>query len=86
MGLIKVYENRLDVDLRHPMPSILWVAMATQEGEDGKEAGWYNGLAWDLFVDEAGRDQEVATEMAKEVIAESHGTVQGGSRLYAGFL
>lgn len=71
MGLIKVYENRLGVDLRHPMPSILWVAMATQEGEDGKEAGWYNGLAWDLFVDEAGRDQEVATEMAKEVIAES---------------
>lgn len=53
------------------MPSILWVAMATQEGEDGKEAGWYNGLAWDLFVDEAGRDQEVATEMAKAVIAES---------------
>ncbi len=71
MGLIKVYENRLGVDLTHPMPSILWVAMATQEGEDGKEAGWYNGLAWDLFVDEAGRDQEVATEMAKEVIAES---------------
>lgn len=55
MGLIKVYENRLGVDLRHPMPSILWMAMATQEGEDGKEAGWYNGLAWDLFVDEAGR-------------------------------
>ncbi len=71
MGLIKVYENRLGVDLQHPMPSILWVAMATQEGEDGKEAGWYNGLAWDLFVDECGRDQELAIERSKEVIAES---------------
>lgn len=71
MGLVKYYEGRLGVDLTHPMPSILWVAMATQEGEDGKEAGWYNGLAWDLFVDECGRDQELATERSKEVIAES---------------
>lgn len=69
-ALVKVYESRLGVELDKAMPSILWVAMGLHEGEE-KEAGWYNGLAWDVFVDEAGRDQELATEIAKEDIAVS---------------
>lgn len=69
--LVKSYEQKLGVKLDEAMPSVLWVAMSTQEGEAGKEAGWYNGLAWDLFVDEAGRDQEKAKELAYEVIEES---------------
>ena len=70
-ALIHTYEQKLDTDLSHGMPSILWVAMSTREGGDGKEAGWYNGIAWDLFVDEAGRDHDKAKELAYGVLEES---------------
>ena len=70
-GLIKLYEYRFDLELENAMPSIMWIAMGTREGSDGRGAGWYNELSWDLFVDEAKGDQEKASGMAKEVIEES---------------
>ena len=71
MGMIQFYEARLNTDLQHPMPSVMWIAMGTQEGKDGREAGWNNGFAWETFVDETGRNQELSTRKAKEVIEES---------------
>ena len=71
MILIYTYEQRLNTDLSQGMPSILWVAMGMREGIEGKEAGWYNELAWNLFVDNAQRDQEKAKELAYEAIEES---------------
>lgn len=70
-GLVKLYEYRFGLELENAMPSIMWIAMGTREGSDGRGAGWYNELSWDLFVDEAEGDQKKASGMAKEVIEES---------------
>ena len=72
--LLRVYEERLNISLDEGMPTILWVAMGLQEGgSDGleREAGWYNGFAWDVFVDETNRDQQLSKERASEAISES---------------
>ena len=69
--LVQTYEQKLDTDLSHGMPSILWITMGTREGIEGKEAGWFNNIAWKLFVDEAGRDHEKAKELAYGVLEES---------------
>ena len=70
-ALVKVYEQRLGIELNQGMPAILWIAMGTQEGEGGKEAGWYNNLfSWNIFVEETGRDREETVERAKELLAD----------------
>lgn len=72
--LLHTYEERLNLSLHDGMPSILWVAMGLQEGgvdDFEREAGWYNGFAWDVYVDESGRDQELSKERAREAIKES---------------
>ena len=48
--------------------------MGLQEGgSDGieREAGWYNGFAYDVFVDECGRDQEQSKQIGMEAVMES---------------
>ena len=68
-ALVKVYEQRIGIDLGQGMPTILWVAMGTQEGENGKEAGWYNHLySWDIFVEETDLDQEESVRRAEEIL------------------
>ena len=73
-ALLKTYEQRLGFSLEKGMPTILWVAMGLQEGGgEGmeREAGWYNGFAYDVFVDECGRDQEASKKIGYQAIAES---------------
>lgn len=69
-AVVKVYEQKLDMNLDKGMPALLWIAMGTQEGENGKEAGWYNSLSWEIFVDETGKDRKEASSLAKEVLSE----------------
>lgn len=71
--LIRVYEERLGFSLHEGMPSVLWVAMGLQEGgtREQQEAGWYGGLAWDVFVDETGKNQEISTQIAYKEIQNS---------------
>ena len=73
-ALDKFYEQRLGFSLENGMPTVLWVAMGLQEGgSDGieREAGWYNGFAYDVFVDECGRDQEQSKQIGMEAVMES---------------
>ena len=73
-ALDKFYEQRLSFSLENGMPTVLWVAMGLQEGgSDGieREAGWYNGFAYDVFVDECGRDQEQSKQIGMEAVMES---------------
>ena len=71
-ALVKIYEQRTDLDLEHGMPAVVYLAMGSREGMDGREAGWYNlAYSWDLFVRQAGKNQEQAKELAGEVIEES---------------
>ena len=68
-ALVKSYEQRIGIDLSQGMPSILWITMGTQEGENGKEAGWYNHLySWDIFVEETGLNQEESVRRAEEIL------------------
>ncbi len=83
--LIKVYEQRFGFDLEHGMPSIMWVAMGTREGTYGRDAGWYNELSWDIFVEETGKDQEKAKELAMDVIRESIETFKENPSYMADF-
>lgn len=69
--LFESYERRLGIELDQGMPYSLWVAMGVQESNEGKEGGWFNNFATDVFIEQTGQDREEADQIAKTAIRES---------------
>lgn len=75
-GLVAFYAWDSGIELCGGKPSILYIAMGTEPGNQQNAPGWYNGYN-DWAFEEAGFDPEKAAEIAKNTLKDTIFTYQG---------